>query len=62
MIDMNYFSFYHPEIGFRIGVEALHNNPEIALFSVLMSICPDASFYNPKRVNPPDDVQLIYSN
>lgn len=58
MLDMNYFSFYHPEIGFRVGVEALHNNPDIGLFSVLMSICPEASFYNPKRVEAPTDVIL----
>ena len=26
MIDMNFFSQYNAEIGFRVGVEALHNN------------------------------------
>jgi hypothetical protein len=59
MIDMNYFSQYHPDIGFRVGVEALHGNTEIGLFSVLMSICPEATFYNPKRIDPPTDVITI---
>ena len=57
MIDMNYFSQYNQEIGFRVGVEALHNNTDIGLFSVLMSFCPEASFYNPRRVDAPADVR-----
>jgi len=60
MLDMNFFSQYNADIGFRIGVEAIHDNAEIGLFSVLMSICPDASFYDPRRISPPDDL-IIFS-
>jgi len=56
MIDMNYFSQYHPEIGFRIGVEGIHQNKEKAFFAVLCSINPPASFYDPGRRTPPTDV------
>ena len=39
-----------------MGVEAIHGNLEVALFSVLMSICPEATFYDPKRVGGAVDV------
>lgn len=43
MIDMNYFSIYNAELGFRVGVEALHNNTNAnSFFSVIVSVCPTA--------------------
>ena len=59
MIDMNYFSQYEQEIGFRVGVEAIINNTEKAFFGVVMSICPLATFYNPARTGPAPDVIII---
>lgn len=57
MIDMNYFSQYSSEIGFRAGVEALHNNTlSNAFFAVIISVCPTASFYDVNREGPPTDV------
>jgi hypothetical protein len=59
MIDMNYFSAYSTEIGFRAGVEALHNNTTQAFFSVVMSVCPMANFYDLTRRGPPADVRVF---
>jgi hypothetical protein len=59
MIDMNYFSQYEMDIGFRVGVEAIINNTEKAFFGVVMSICPPASFYNPARNGAAPDVRII---
>jgi len=42
MLDLNFFSQYHSEIGFRVGVEAIHNCQENAFFGVIMSVCPSA--------------------
>jgi len=58
MLDMNYFSYYNPEIGFRVGVECLHqlNYKEKGYFAVIASISPPGSFYKLDRNNSPNDV------
>ena len=57
MIDMTFFTPYNSEIGFRFGVEAIHGNTQNnAFFGVIASLCPDASFYEAKRTEPPGDV------
>jgi len=40
MIDMNFFSQYSAEFGFRAGVEAVHNNNVNGFLGVIMSVCP----------------------
>ena len=62
MIDMNYFSAYSSEIGFRAGVEALHNNQTQAFFAVIMSVCPTAGFYEFNRRGPPAEVKFAAVN
>ena len=62
MIDMNFFSQYSAEMGFRAGVEAIHNNTQNAFFGVIMSVCPDASFYDVNRYGPPSDVSFLTLN
>jgi len=42
-------------MGFRAGVEAIHNNTQNAFFGVIMSVCPEASFYEVNRYGPPSD-------
>jgi hypothetical protein len=59
MIDMNYFSQYNAELGFRCGVEALYNNNVPGFFGVIASVCPMATLYDVNRVGPPADVSLI---
>lgn len=49
MIDMNFFSQYSAEFGFRAGVEAIHGNKEQSFFGVIMSVCPSAEFYDVRR-------------
>lgn len=50
MIDMTYFTPYNAEIGFRFGVEAIYNNNNVnTIYSIVASICPMASFYEPSR-------------
>ena len=56
MLDMNFFSEYVAELGFRLGVEAIHNNKDNAFFSVVASVCPGATFYDVNRQGPPMDV------
>ena len=36
VIDLNYFSEYEAQFGFRVGVEAIFQNTEKAFFAVLM--------------------------
>jgi hypothetical protein len=60
MIDMNYFSSFDPDIGFRVGVEAIHKNNEKAFFCIMMSVCPNASYYSGSRGGPPSDVITIF--
>ena len=59
MIDMNYFSAYSSEIGFRVGVEAIHNNTTPAFFGVIMSVCPPATYYDLTRRGPPGEVNTL---
>ena len=53
---MNFFSAYEPSLGFRIGIESIHQNPERGFFAVACSINPSASFYDPARRSPPNDL------
>lgn len=56
MIDMTYFTPYNAELGFRFGVECIHNNNQTSsFFGVIASLCPTASFYDVGRASPPDD-------
>ena len=46
-VDMNYFTPYNPDLGFRFEVEAIYNNQTpTALYMVLASLCPSASVYD----------------
>jgi len=53
-IDLNYHSQYEPKLGFRATIEAVHNvdlpkGINGGFFSVLASVCPPASYYDPNR-------------
>lgn len=56
MLDLDYFSYYSSELGFRVGVECLHQNAEIGFFAVIVSLNPPASFYDADRADGPADV------
>jgi len=49
-------------MGFRAGVEAIHNNTQNAFFGVIMSVCPEASFYEVNRYGPPSDVRVSFES
>jgi hypothetical protein len=56
LLDLNYHSQYEPSLGFRVSVEAVHDNKIKAFMAVLASVIPPASYYDPNRVGNPKDV------
>lgn len=53
-IDLNYHSQYEPKLGFRATVEAVHDvdlpkGVKGGFFSVLASVAPPLSYYDPNR-------------
>lgn len=62
MIDMTFYSPYNADLGFRFGVEAIHANTQTSCFyGVIASLCPEASFYDANRKEPPGD-SVPFSN
>ena len=55
LLDLNFHSQYEPSLGFRVSVEAVHDNKIKAFFAVLASVIPPASYYDPNRVSNPRD-------
>jgi hypothetical protein len=56
LLDLNFHSQYEPALGFRVSVEAVHDNKIKAFYCVLSSVIPPASYYDPNRVGGPKDV------
>ena len=56
LLDLNFHSQYEPSLGFRVSVEAVHDNKIKAFMAVLASVIPPASYYDPDRVGNPKDV------
>lgn len=56
LLDLNFHSQYEPSLGFRVSVEAIHDNNIKAFYGVLSSILPPASFYDPNREGGPKDI------
>ena len=56
LLDLNFHSQYEASLGFRVCIEAVHNNKIKAFFSVLCSVLGQASYYDPSRVGSPKDV------
>lgn len=56
LLDLNFHSQYEPSLGFRVSVEAVHDNKIKAFMAVLASVIPPASYYDPNRVGNPKDV------
>ena len=54
-IDLDYHSHYEHSLGFRVSIEAIHNNTEKSFFGVLVSVLPSASVYDPGRQGAPKD-------
>ena len=54
-IDLDFHSQYEPSLGFRVAIEAIHNNTEKTFFGVLASVLPSASVYDPGREGPLQD-------
>jgi hypothetical protein len=68
MINMNYFSKYSSELGFRVGVECLHQlevkekPKDQGLYAVIATLNPPASFYDLKRADGPSDVISAFTD
>jgi hypothetical protein len=45
LINLNYFSQYEPNLGFRINVEALHDNKSQGFFAVMATVVPPGNYY-----------------
>lgn len=56
LLDLNFHSQYEPSLGFRVSVEAIHDNKIKAFYCVLASVLPPASYYDPERVGNPKDI------
>ena len=55
MVDLNYHSQYIPQLGFRFNIEAIHNSPVKGFYAVLMSVLPQATYYDQRRTTYPKD-------
>lgn len=61
MIDMDYFSQYNSEIGFKVGVECLHQNRDRGFFAVIASVNPPASLYSQDPPESPGDLVKTFT-
>jgi hypothetical protein len=55
LLDMNYFSYFEPEIGFRINLEAINNLKDKGFFGCIASLNPEATFYSKTNKQMPSD-------
>jgi hypothetical protein len=47
LVDLNFFSEYAPEFGFRLEFNALLGcRYQDSIYQTIMSVCPPASLYN----------------
>ena len=59
LIDLNYFSQYIPEIGFRFSVDLVYNLDPNMMYVVICSVNPPGSFYRDEKSL---DRIIVYNN
>ena len=59
-LDLNYYSQYQPSLGFRFGIERIHDNKTNGFFACLASIVPFANYYDEHRKGNPKDSFIFF--
>jgi hypothetical protein len=49
ILDVNCFANYNNEIGFKVSIDGLHNNPSKVPYGVIHTLNPPGDFYNPSK-------------
>jgi hypothetical protein len=55
-LNMNYFSPYSKELGFKISVDGFHNTPHPIPYGCVLSLNPPGSLYTNEEQGPAHDV------
>lgn len=59
-LDMNYFSPYNRELGFKISVDGFHNTPHPIPYGCILSLNPPGTLYTEEEMGPARDVNAHF--
>jgi hypothetical protein len=62
VIDLNYFSQYEQTLGFRINVEAIHDNQTQGFLAVLATMVPPGNYYSSTEQDKGKDSFIFIEN